>query len=271
MLTRAMFYVLDKLPWLRGVIWPFVYDNLAKRNRQDTWTFMNYGLVLSDDARPDLKPEDEVDRLCIQLYHRVASAIDLTGKQVLEVGSGRGGGASFVARYHAPRSVVGVDRSPHAVEFCQKRHESVSNLSFKVGDAEALPFDDHTFDVLINIESSHCYKQLAAFFGEVVRVLRPGGWFLYADLRPSSEMETLKASLAAEHRLTVINYSDITTEVADAFEADHERRQSFIRANFSPQLQHLWSELIGLRGSQMHTNLQQGKISYMFAVAKTTS
>ena len=33
-----------------------------------------------------------------QLYHYVAAAVDLDGEKVLEVGSGRGGGASYVAR-----------------------------------------------------------------------------------------------------------------------------------------------------------------------------
>ena len=33
-----------------------------------------------------------------QLYHYVAAAVDLDGKKVLEVGSGRGGSASYVAR-----------------------------------------------------------------------------------------------------------------------------------------------------------------------------
>ena len=52
---------------------------------------MNYGFI--DDNPPELEPEDESDRLFIQLYHMNIRDVDLAGKQVLEVGSGRGGGA----------------------------------------------------------------------------------------------------------------------------------------------------------------------------------
>ena len=53
---------------------------------------MNYG-YLPDDRSTSLQldPTDESDRLCIQLYEAVVSGVDLHGKEVLEVGSGRGG------------------------------------------------------------------------------------------------------------------------------------------------------------------------------------
>ncbi len=61
---------------------------------------MNYGYLGSDDETfsLELEPDDEKNRLSIQLYHFVVHEIDLKGQQVLEVGSGRGGGASFIAK-----------------------------------------------------------------------------------------------------------------------------------------------------------------------------
>lgn len=55
---------------------------------------MNYGFVAlePDVSELDLAEEDENDRYFLQLYNHVATAVDLKGKQVLEVGSGRGGG-----------------------------------------------------------------------------------------------------------------------------------------------------------------------------------
>ena len=49
-------------------------------------------VISSDDLNVRLKSEDEKDRYPIQLYHHVASQINLKGLKVLEVGSGRGGG-----------------------------------------------------------------------------------------------------------------------------------------------------------------------------------
>jgi hypothetical protein len=54
-----------------------------------------------------LAETDEPDRHWIQLYHHVAGAVDLEKCTVLEVGSGRGGGASFIKRYLRPASVIG--------------------------------------------------------------------------------------------------------------------------------------------------------------------
>ena len=59
---------------------------------------MNYDYAELDGSELDLHDHPEKDRYFIQLYHYVAAAVELNGKKVLEVGSGRGGGASYVAR-----------------------------------------------------------------------------------------------------------------------------------------------------------------------------
>ena len=66
-----------------------------------------------------------------------------------------------------------------------------------MGDAEHLPFDDESFDVVTNLESSHTYPDLRAFLGEVRRVLRPGGWFLHTDLLAGQRWMEVQAILAA--------------------------------------------------------------------------
>ena len=68
---------------------------------------MNYG-YLADPAL-DLPPEREADRFCIQLYDLLASATPLQGLEVLEGGSGRGGGAAWVNERHRPAAMVGAD------------------------------------------------------------------------------------------------------------------------------------------------------------------
>ncbi len=138
---------------------------------------MNYGYVRNEgDPELELKPEDEGNRNLIALYHRVAAAIDLTGKTVLEVGCGRGGGASYVARYLRPARVEGVDISANVVDFCIKRHP-IDRLRFRQADAEALIFEDNSFDAILNVESSHCYGSIDRFFGEFFRPRRSTGVF----------------------------------------------------------------------------------------------
>ena len=76
--------------------------------------------------------------------------------------------------------MTGSDFTPTAISLSQKVHCGIPNLTFVQGDAEKLPFEDHMFDTVINVESSHCYGNMDAFVKEVARVLKPGdilvGW-----------------------------------------------------------------------------------------------
>ena len=82
-----------------------------------------------------------------------------------------------------------------AIAFCRKWHK-LASLDFVHGNAEKLPFPDQSFDAVINLESSAAYPHFSRFLAEVVRVLRPGGHFLYADLRPRDSIAEWEAALA---------------------------------------------------------------------------
>ena len=125
----------------------------------------------------------EPNRFCIQLYHQTATQVDLTGKDVLEVSCGHGGGASYLVRTLHPGSYTGLDFNSAGITFCQKRH-NLPGLDFVQGDAQNLPFPDQSFDAVINVEASHIYPDFERFLSEVARVLCPGRQhFLYADFR----------------------------------------------------------------------------------------
>src|SRR5438105_963866 len=160
-----------ELKRLLGRMW---YQLVSVLDKEELLIYMNFGYVDLDPHAQEieLRDEDEKSRYCIQFYHHVAGSIDLRGLDVLEVGCGRGGGASYIMRYLKPKSMMGVDISEKAVAFC-KRFHAVEGLSFRFGDAEVLPFEDNTFDAIVNIESSQCYGSMDRFLNEVYRVLRP--------------------------------------------------------------------------------------------------
>lgn len=109
MLVRLAVLLLESSPLLRRLLWRWWYGRLAKRYTGADWTFMNYGFMPpAGDPPLALDPEDEPDRLCIQLYHRVASATDLAGKEVLEVGSGRGDITKTVSIPAKPGLILGL-------------------------------------------------------------------------------------------------------------------------------------------------------------------
>jgi SAM-dependent methyltransferase len=191
----------------------------AHMNRQvnDDVLFINWGYEEDPPMAIPLDAADEPNRYSIQLYHSTATqAGELVGKQVLEVGCGRGGGASYLTRALKPAAYVGLDLSAPGVEFCSRRHR-VAGLEFVEGDAQDLPFPEASFDAVINIESSHFYPNFNQFLGEVRRVLRPGGAFLYADVRHWFQLDDWDAALNASG-MQVRSSRDIGAEVLRGME-----------------------------------------------------
>jgi ubiquinone/menaquinone biosynthesis C-methylase UbiE len=180
---------------IRKPMWQVWHKLLIRFDKDISVHFMNYGY--DDPAQIDaipLKKEDEANRYCIQLYDHVVNKVLLKNKDVLEVGSGRGGGASYIARYYKPKSYTGLDISASIIDFCN-RFYNVPGLSFVRGIAENPPFPDQSFDAVVNVESARCYSSLNVFFNEVQRVLREKGMFLFADMMHPNELEPIRKKL----------------------------------------------------------------------------
>jgi ubiquinone/menaquinone biosynthesis C-methylase UbiE len=172
----------QKDPHAHPIINKYLYRFNSRHIANDDTVFFNWGYEEDPPMALPLAESDEPNRYFIQLYHRVATQVDLTGKRVLEVSCGHGGGASYLMRTLGPASYTGLDLNPVGLDFCRKKHQ-LPGVDFVEGNAEKLPFPDQSFDAVINVEASHCYPRLPRFLAEVARVLRPGGHFLYTDVR----------------------------------------------------------------------------------------
>jgi SAM-dependent methyltransferase len=225
---------------------------------------MNYGYAPLEPAPAlQLEAPDEPDRLCIQLYQHALGAVVLREKDVLEVGSGRGGGASYVSRYLRPLSVTGLDFSQQAVDLCN-RHRKAPGLAFTCGDAQAMPFPDSSFDAVLNIESSHCYPSMGKFLAEVHRVLRLGGSFLFADLRSCDGLGTLHRQFEASP-LTLEREDDITANVLTALRVDNDRKLQLIQNLIPWPFRRPFRAFAGIEGTTNYVGFENGKLRYVSA------
>jgi SAM-dependent methyltransferase len=98
---------------------------------------------------------------------------------VLDIGSGLGGPARFLAATCGCR-VTGVDLSEpfvHAARYLTTRTEQSGKVSFELGDALKLLFDDGRFDVALLQHVAMNIADRARLYREIRRVLKPGGRF----------------------------------------------------------------------------------------------
>ena len=239
--------------------------NLVSRSHKDSPVeFMNYGYasLSPDDPDPELATEHSSGVHSIQLYYRLVKEIPLAGRDVLEVGSGRGGGAAFVMRHGEPRSVTGVDFADTAVEFCNRRYRQ-DGLSFRQGNAESLPFDGESFDVVINVESSHCYGSMERFVAEVFRVLRPGGLFLFTDFRDSDQLRGLRDQFDTAG-FVVLQEQRITPNVLHALELDDpEKRAGLDFHGVRGSRRRVLEEAMAVKGTPIFERFRTGASEYV--------
>ena len=264
MASRVFSHVLraierDAFPRTRKWAWRRLYDVLSRVWRDGDWRFMNYGFAPDGPPFP-LRPEDEGERAFIGLYHQAVEGLPVAGARVLEIGSGRGGGARYVARYHAPASVIGLDYSPATVRRARLLNADAPNLTFETGDAERLPFPDASFDIVLNIESSHCYADVPAFAREAARVLKPGGWFTFADMRAKSMVVDLDRKLAAPG-LDKLAERDISQGVVAALDAVDAIKRA--RIGRVPLARRFMAEFAGAKGSLLYRELRSGGVVYV--------
>jgi ubiquinone/menaquinone biosynthesis C-methylase UbiE len=91
-------------------------------------------------------------------------------ERALDVGTGTGAGARVLRARFPSAEIVGADLSQ---DMLAEARRLAPDITFVEGDAAKLPFDDASFDVV-------AHQNMIPFPDEVTRVLRPGGWAIFA-------------------------------------------------------------------------------------------
>ena len=254
--------------WFKKIMNNYWYPFLTRRWNAEDVVFLNYGYEEDPPMALPLAASDESNRFGIQLYHRTATQADLSGKQVLEVSCGHGGGASYLVRTLRPASYTGLDLNADGIAFCQKRH-NLPGLDFVHGDAESLPFADESFDAVINVEASHAYPRLSPFPRRSGARPAPGRAFplrrfprLHA-ISPSGRQRWPTPRCGCSRRgSSMRRFCAGWTNLAP-------RYLDLIGHHLPAFLRPFGRLFAGAPGSQMYRDLQRGRLSYrMYSFAK---
>lgn len=201
-----------------------IYDMAATLSgKGDLWNWGMYDAELVEEIRARVPGFGEpwTDGFSEQLYFLALRDLpidldDYAGREVLEVGCGMGEGLNFLSRIVPGARMTGLDLSPKAVARATATLSRGDALRFVHGDAEDLPFEDGSVDVLVNIESSHTYPDLGRFLREVARVLRPDGVLSHIDVFTRQRSATMRRAAAVTEGLEWVADHDISDRIRAA-------------------------------------------------------
>ena len=218
--------------------------------------FMNLGYV---DSNPPILEERELnEQLSINLYHALFKEVDIVDKSILEIGCGKGGGCFYALKYLKAKLVIGIDLVKSNIEQCKKLHK-YPEVAFKVMDAETFSLED-TFDVVVNLESSHCYYYRNLFVERVTEALKPDGHFMYSDfMRPEDFLEM--ESYFKQSGLDIIKKEDITQNVIDAILLMENYKEEVL--NNSSVIKYFYKNFAVTTDSEVYKKFKKGELVYL--------
>jgi ubiquinone/menaquinone biosynthesis C-methylase UbiE len=203
--------------------------------------------------------------------------------QVLDVACGPGIVSCEFAR-HA-RQVTGVDLTPAMIEQAQKRQRELNldNVGWAVGDAVPLPYPDNSFSLVLTRYSFHHLLDPQQALSEMIRVCKPGGRIMVADVAIDAakgeaydRLEILRDpshihALTTEEFAALFRNSGLVdccqTSYGVDIELEAQMRASFPREGDEIRVRQMIIGDIGVDSLGINARRQEGSVVYTVPIA----
>ncbi len=225
---------------------------------------LNLGLDLPKEKQPKLSKEDEVERLQFQLYYYILSRIEIENKTILDISCGLGGGCYYINRYLSPLQVTGLDLISLNIRLA-KQYYTDTTINFVQGDACDFSLPSESFDIVVNLESSHSYIDFKSFVKNTYEVLKPGGYFTFGDIRINNQVENTMA-IFKDCGFEVILKEDITQSVISSLDKDENRKLEMLKGFWNGKT--LFKSFSFLKGSRNYNTLKSGKWTFFHVLLR---
>lgn len=109
-------------------------------------------------------------------------------RRILDAGCGFGGTDMVLAKRFPEAEIVGIDLSEPLLHLANQNAQAAKlerRAKFEIGDVEKIQYENHSFDVVLNINMVHIVENPVQMLNEIERVLMPKGFLFIADLRRS--------------------------------------------------------------------------------------
>jgi ubiquinone/menaquinone biosynthesis C-methylase UbiE len=108
--------------------------------------------------------------------------------KILDVGCGSGGTAMVLANNFPNAEIYGMDLSQPLLDIAKvssRLSDLHERVKFESADVHEIPYEDHSFDVVLSINMVHLVEDPMQMLNEMARILAPKGFVFIADLRRS--------------------------------------------------------------------------------------
>lgn len=192
--------------------------------------FLNHGY---SPSYPEF--EDVPFKYQLSLYKKALDGLSLDNKTILEVGCGRGGGSKWISDTYNV-NMYGCDITPVHIAVCKKNEKE--NLKYTVANADELPYQAESMDVIFSIEASQAFQNLNKFFERAASIIKNNGTIVILDMYPISNVDRNKMMSDIDTYKNIaslwfkdINVEIITENVKDALFQDVELMKEYISDN----------------------------------------
>ncbi|HWS75483.1 MAG TPA: malonyl-ACP O-methyltransferase BioC [Quisquiliibacterium sp.] len=135
--------------------------------------------------------------------------VRLEPQAVLDLGAGTGHASLALKRRYRSSQVIALDLAEGMLSEAGRRQTLLRRFRRVCGQAAALPLRDASVDLVFSNLMLHWCRDPDAVFGEIRRVLKPGGLFTFTTFGPDTLVELRRAWAAADSRTHVNRFIDM--------------------------------------------------------------
>lgn len=193
------------------------------------------------------KPKGKLGKIQLKSMNKEHTPVSLWGLKHLDISQedivldiGCGGGINVNTMAQKAKKVYGIDYSIESVNLSREVNDDLIKrgiVEIHNGNVKDLPYDDNAFDIVTAFETVYFWPDIEKCFGEVKRVLKPGGIFLIGMESNGSDNLMMKLSeklidmnvyddVEITKFLTNNQFSDITVYLRDG-----KNKQEIIKSN----------------------------------------